>query len=232
MQQKQCDLVIFDCDGTLVDTEMVHNTALSNVLTTAGYPEYTPQKCMADFMGTSINGIKSLFEEMYGTHLPDDFIMRNQEEALRLMDAGEIGTDPTTRRVLEYLSKKETTMAVGSNGNRAAVLKSLRAVGYDSFLPESHVFTFQDVERPKPAPDLYLHICKQFNVAPENALVIEDTVTGALAGIHAEIDTIGYVGMNHTPEAQAKKLSDLGCKTVITTMAELLKTIHPQAVAA
>jgi beta-phosphoglucomutase-like phosphatase (HAD superfamily) len=118
-------------------------------------------------------------------------------------------------------------IAVGSNGTRENVIETLKAAGLKEFFPDDFIFTFEMVKNPKPAPDLYLHVCEAMHVAPRHAVVIEDTVAGAMAGIAADIDTIGYVGLTHR-ENQAQRLSAIGCKQVINSMGDLENIFYPQ----
>lgn len=228
---KRYDLIIFDCDGTLADSEPAHNKALSAQLSALGLTEYTPDYCMQTFMGTAMPAIMRLIEDKHDITLPADFLDDNIRRVVSSLPT-EMVLEGTTEGVLQNLShNKGMKIAVGSNGQRAIVLEILKAAGFDRFFPENHVFTFEDVANPKPAPDLYLHICEKMQCAPENALVIEDTVKGALGGINAGIDTIGYVGLAHK-DNQAQRLKDTGCIHIISRMAELSDFLERQSLAA
>lgn len=223
MTDSPYSLVIFDCDGTLADTEPAHNQAISEELIAMGLTEYTPEKCTDTFIGTAIPAIMKLIEDKHGVKFADDFIENHIDHAISLL-ADNMSLDPTTPAVLRTLYDSPIKIAVGSNGNKRTVLSILKQAGFDQFFPDEHVFTFEDVARPKPAPDLYLHVCSQMGVNPEHAIVIEDTVKGAMGGINANIDTIGYVGLTHR-ENIADRLSIAGCKKVMKSMQELLSIL-------
>lgn len=223
------DLIIFDCDGTLADSEIAHNTVLMETLHSIGLTEYTIEKCMETYIGKAITNIIEEIETKYSVRFPNN--QHGAEARYRELLPDNIRLDETCRPLLERLRDAGQKMTVGSNGTRDNVIETLRAAGLKEFFPDDFIFTFEMVKNPKPAPDLYLHVCDAMHVKPENAIVIEDTVTGALAGISAGIDTIGYVGLTHR-ENQAQRLSDIGCTQVIETMGELSEIVYPQGLAA
>ena len=222
----QYPLIIFDCDGTLVDTEIAHSTVMSQQLKDLGLPEFTPEKCMETFMGKAITDIIEWIETHHSVRLTVDH-MKEANAIYKEIMGDYIRLDNTTRPLLEKLKASGQKMAVGSNGTRANVLATIKAIGFDEFFPADRIFTFEDVKNPKPSPDLYLHICDVMHVNPRHAVVVEDTVPGATAGISGEIDTIGYVGLSHRT-GQAQRLQDIGCKHVIESMAEFEEILFPQ----
>jgi HAD superfamily hydrolase (TIGR01509 family) len=213
------DLIIFDCDGTLADSEMAHNTVLLNQLHAMGLTEYTIEKTMETFMGHAVTDIVDKVETNHDVRFPENHIHNNQA-AFRDILPDHIRLDVTCRPLLEKLHMAGQKIAVGSNGTRDNVIETLRAAGMKEFFPDEFIFTFEDVKYPKPAPDLYLHVCKAMHVAPRHAVVIEDTVAGAMAGIAANIDTVGYVGLSHR-DNQAQRLQAIDCKWVIESMGDL-----------
>jgi len=220
------ELVIFDCDGTLADSELAHNTVLLRQLHDLGLTEYTLDKVMETYMGRAVTDIVESVETNYSVRFPDHHWQKNQTLYQELLPQ-HIRLDPTTRDVLQHLHDAGQKMTVGSNGTRTNVIETIRAAGFKEFFPDDFIFTFEDVENPKPSPDLYLHICQAMHVAPRHTVVIEDTITGATAGIEAGIDTIGYTGLTHRG-GQAERLDMLGCKHVISSMAELRHILYPQ----
>ncbi len=213
------DLIIFDCDGTLADSEIAHNTVLVEQLHALGLTEYTLEKCMETYMGRAVTDIVESVEKNYSVRFPDHHWKTNQARFKELLP-NNITLDSTCRPLLQKLHDAGQKIAVGSNGTRDNVIETITAAGFKEFFPDDFIFTFEAVENPKPAPDLYLHVCEAMHTAPRHAVVIEDTVPGAMAGIAAGIDTIGYVGLTHR-EGQAQRLKDIGCKYIIETMGEL-----------
>ena len=219
------ELIIFDCDGTLADSEIAHNTVLMEQLHNLGLTEYTLEKCMETYMGRAITDIIESVETNYSVRFPKD--PHKAEAHYRDILPNVIRIDPTCEPLLKKLHDQGVKMAVGSNGTNDNVIETIRAAGFDIYFPEDRIFTFEMVENPKPSPDLYLHVCEAMHVAPRHAVVIEDTVAGATAGIAAGIDTIGYTGLTHR-DNQAERLNAIGCKQVIETMRELETILYPQ----
>jgi HAD superfamily hydrolase (TIGR01509 family) len=220
------ELIIFDCDGTLADSEIAHNTVLMRQLHDLGLTEYTLEKCMETYMGRAITDIVESVETNYSVRFPDHHWTKNQAIFKDILP-DHIRMDDTTTPFVRKLHNDGVKIAVGSNGTRENVIETLKAAGLKEFFPDDFIFTFEMVENPKPAPDLYLHVCEAMHVAPRHAVVIEDTVAGAMAGIAADIDTIGYVGLTHR-ENQAQRLSAIGCKQVINSMGDLENIFYPQ----
>ncbi len=227
---KNYDLIIFDCDGTLADSEMAHNTVLVERLHSLGLMHYTVEMCMEKYMGRAISDIMESIEKEYSVRFPSNDKEISQARYRELLPH-HIRLDDTTRSLLQRLKQQGQKMAVGSNGTRDNVLETIKAAGFDEFFPDDFIFTFEMVKNPKPAPDLYLHVCEAMHTNPQNAVVLEDTVAGATAGIAANIDTIGYIGLSHK-ENQAERLSMIGCKQIIQTMGELDQILYSQSVAA
>jgi HAD superfamily hydrolase (TIGR01509 family) len=213
------ELIIFDCDGTLADSEMAHNTVLMKQLHAMGLTEYTIEKTMETFMGHAVTDIVEKIETTHDVRFPNNHIHSNQA-VFREILPNHIRLDSTTRPLLEKLHMAGQKMAVGSNGTRDNVIETIRAAGMKEFFPDEFIFTFEDVKYPKPAPDLYLHVCDAMHTKPADAIVIEDTVAGAMAGIAANIDTVGYVGLSHR-DNQVERLQAIDCKWVIESMDEL-----------
>lgn len=230
MQQNlNYNLIIFDCDGTLADSEIAHNTVLMEMLHDLGLTHYTLEKCMETYMGRAISDIIESVEKQYSVRFTSQMQVKAEARYRELLPQ-HIRLDDTTRPLLEKLKATGQKMAVGSNGTRDNVINTIKAAGFDEFFPEDQIFTFEMVENPKPAPDLYLHVCQAMHTDPNNAVVIEDTVAGATAGIAGNIDTIGYVGLSHR-DNQAERLSMIGCKTVIGSMDELADIVFNQLAA-
>ena len=228
-QNTNYELIIFDCDGTLADSEIAHNTVLMEQLHNLGLTDYTLEKCMETYMGRAISDIIESVETNYSVRFPKN--LDKAEAHYRELLPNVIRLDPTCEPLLKKLHDQGQKMAVGSNGTRDNVIETIKAAGFDIYFPEDRIFTFEMVKNPKPAPDLYLHVCDAMHVAPRHAVVIEDTVAGGMAGIAAGIDTIGYVGLTHR-DNQAERLDAIGCKQVIQTMGDLENILYTQSAAA
>lgn len=206
-------LIIFDCDGTLVDSEYLYNSITSELLNEIGYGEYTPELCMTLFTGQSWSTIRQDLEARHGEALPDDIIERYIRIANEKMDH-DFEATPHANDVLHRLGA-DRQICVGSNGERNNVIKSLEVTGLLHHFDENRIFTKIQVERPKPAPDLFHFACTQMNVAPENALVIEDSPAGVKAARAAGIRVLGFIGTAHNKDQQAQALEKAGADAII-----------------
>jgi len=207
------ELVIFDCDGTLVNSEYLYNAVTAELLNEIGYKEYTPELCLELFVGQSWSTIRAELEVRHQEKMPDDLVERFVRLAEQRL-TGDVEAIPEAHEVLTLISKTYS-VCVASNGERAAVFKSLTVTGLMPFFDETRIFTKIQVPRPKPAPDLFLFACAQMGISPAKALVIEDSVTGVRAAKAAHIDVIGFVGAAHDPVKQAQNLVDAGAYKVI-----------------
>ena len=226
---KNYELIIFDCDGTLADSEMAHNKVMVERLHSLGLTHYTIELCMEKYMGRAISDITASVEKEYSVIFPSNELEISQTRFLELLP-DHLRLDNTTKPLLDKLEKACYKMAVGSNGTRNNVLNTIKAANFESYFPEDRIFTYEMVKKPKPSPDLYLHVCDVFKTHPQNAIVIEDTVAGAMAGIEANIDTVGYIGLSHR-ENQAERLKQIGCKQIIHSMIELETLIYNKVAA-
>ncbi|MCB9982617.1 MAG: HAD family phosphatase [Rhodospirillales bacterium] len=206
-------LIIFDCDGTLVDSEMLYNTVTAELLNEIGYDEYTPQLCLERFSGKSWSTMRDELEEHHGEPMPADIIQRYIKIAGSRMDT-ELKPASNADSVLENL-KSRMQICIGSNGERGNVIKSLTVTGLMPHFDDDRIFTKIQVENPKPAPDLFLFACDRMQTRPANALVIEDSPSGVAAAKAAGIDVLGYIGTAHDKTAQAQALQNAGANTII-----------------
>lgn len=214
------DLIIFDCDGTLVDSEWLCNLSTSEVLTAVGHPQYTPEYCLNTFVGAGQSKVWETVARETGKQLPADVMQKFIDRVAANMDVMAKAA-PGIEDVLKVLAQKYK-ICVGSNGERPNVVGALKATGLLPFFSDDRIFTVEDVERPKPAPDLYLHAAKQMGVPPDRCLVVEDSVAGAAAGVAAGMKVFGYHGLAHDRVTQAEKLRGVGVHIVSPDLKELL----------
>lgn len=207
------DLIIFDCDGTLVDSEYLNNKITSDLLIELGLTDYTPEKCIADFAGVAWSNIRQTLVERHGSVIPDDVVkryIRTVQE--RMPDL--LKPVPDSLDVVTGL-KDHITLCVGSNGERSNVMQSLSLSGFDEIFHDANIFTKIQVEQPKPHPDLFLFAAEQMGFAdPSRILVIEDSPTGVQAGKAAGMQTWGFTGVAHDKETQHKALEKAGADRV------------------
>lgn len=206
------DLVIFDNDGVLVDSERIANTVLAGCLTEAGIPT-TMDESIRDYMGSALHRVHDLVRERTGRELPADFDATYHARVFEGF-ARELEPVDGVGVVLEKLAAEGASYCLASSGSHERIRVALRRTGlYDRF-GEERIFSSQDVGRGKPAPDLFLHAAAAMGVRPERCAVVEDSPFGVEAANAAGMDVFGFTAM--TPRA---KLA--GATALFGAMAEL-----------
>ena len=184
-------LVIFDNDGVLVDSERLANTILAELLTEAGLP-YTFDEAVRDFMGGSMVLMRRKAEAQLGSALPADLEDRYHQ---RLFDGfARLQAVPGVAAVLDHLDADGTPYCVASSGTHRRIRTALTAVGFWGRF-EGRVFSSEDVEHGKPAPDLFLHAAAAMDAKPADCVVIEDSPLGVAAANAAGMRVFGYAAM-------------------------------------
>ena len=206
-------LVIFDCDGVLVDSEAIGNRFISEALTLAGIP-ISAEGALSQFLGGKLTQIKEDAEKQLGFSLPSnwvDEIYKKQFSEFRKNLKSIDGIED----VLDVLERINIPICVGSNGPLNKMEVSLGVTKLrDRFL--GRIFSADQVKKPKPAPDLYLYCADRMGVPPQYCLVIEDSPRGASAGVAAGMSVFGYSGGEYN-----SALKEVGCTKVFDTMQEI-----------
>lgn len=215
------ELIIFDCDGTLVDSETLYNSITSELLTEMGFPEYTTERCIELFAGQSWSTIKGILEDKHGAGIPQDLVQRYIQTANVRMER-DLTAAPEAHTVVESLAETHST-CVASNGERGNVIKSLTQTGLITFFDEDRIFTKAQVAQPKPAPDLFWFTAEQMGFATSQCLVIEDSPAGVTAAVAAGMDVIGFTGCAHDQERQAYLLKDAGATHITDQLIHIAK---------
>lgn len=187
------DLVIFDNDGVLVDSEPISNTILSGYLSELGHPT-TYDESLRDYMGAAIHRVHDLVQERTGQRLPDDF---DATLHARIFAAFERELTPVTgaAEVLGELVAQGVPYCVASSGSHERIRVGHRATGIDEWFEEDWIFSSEDVGQGKPAPDLFLHAAERMGAAPERCVVVEDSRLGVDAARAAGMDVYGFTAM-------------------------------------
>jgi HAD superfamily hydrolase (TIGR01509 family) len=209
------DLIIFDCDGVLVDSEVISCRAHAETLTHHGYP-ITPDEVLKRFLGVSDREARMTVEAELGRDLPADFEAQMKQAALRRY-AEELGAIP---HVGEAIAAIALAKCVASSGTPEKIHHGLRCAGlYDRLAP--HIFSATQVTRGKPAPDLFLFAAEQMKIAPSRCLVIEDSVPGVTGGHAAGMTVFGFHGGSHCSAGHAELLRAAGAAITFDDMRQL-----------
>jgi beta-phosphoglucomutase-like phosphatase (HAD superfamily) len=182
------DLVIFDCDGVLVDSETVSNTVLAENLTRHGLP-MTADRCMDLFVGGTMASVDDTARTM-GADLPVDWIDEIYAETYAALRAG-VDVIAGIPELLDRLDAERIPYAVGSNGSDDKMQITLGQNGLHGRFGGA-IFSAHTLKTAKPDPDLYLAAAAHFGVDPSRAVVIEDSATGATAAARAGMRCLGY----------------------------------------
>ena len=187
------DLVIFDNDGVLVDSEPLSNTILAAYLTELGHPT-SYEDSLRDYMGAAVHRVHDLVLERSGKRLPADFddvfhgrVFAAFERELQAMDGAV--------EVLEKLAGDGVAYCLASSGSHERIRVGHRKAGLAKWFDDERVFSSQDVGRGKPAPDLFLYAAERMGVAPERCVVVEDSPLGVRAAVAAGMDVYGFTAM-------------------------------------
>ncbi len=187
------DLVIFDNDGVLVDSEPISNRILADYLTELGHPT-TYEDSIRDYMGSAVHRIHDTVLERSGQRLPADF---NDAFHERVFAAFRQRLEPVAgvSDVLKRLDADGVPYCLASSGSHQRIRVALQRTGLHGHFTEDRIFSSQDVGRGKPAPDLFLHAARALDVSPERCAVVEDSPLGVLAARAAGMDVYGFTAM-------------------------------------
>lgn len=182
-------LVIFDCDGVVVDSEPLANAIVRDELAKHGL-DLTNAQVEGLFFGGTMGGLAEKARAL-GADLPPDWVERSYERLFARLRAGTPLIDGVAP-VIQTLHARSHPFCICSNGRHAKMQITLGQHPDIWALLQGRLFSVEDVARPKPAPDLFLHAAKLHSVAPQDCIVIEDSPTGARAAASAGIRCLGF----------------------------------------
>jgi HAD superfamily hydrolase (TIGR01509 family) len=209
------DLIIFDCDGVLVDSELISCRAHAEVLTRHGYP-ITADQVLQRFLGVSDREARQIVESEIGRQLPHDFEAQIKQETLRFYQ----GDLKAIAHVGDAIAAISLPKCVASSGTPEKIRHGLTCAGlYEQLAP--HIFSATQVSRGKPAPDLFLFAAEQMKAAPERCIVIEDSVPGVTGARAAGMTVLGFFGGSHCSGEHEAMLRAAGAAHAFADMREL-----------
>jgi len=213
------ELVVFDCDGVLVDTERLTVVVESRVLGEMGWA-LSPQEVVERWMGRSSEAQLADLEQHLGADLALEFDRRTTAELHETFDR-ELTAVEGVVELLDHLDSRGVPSCVASSGTHGRIRRTL---GITGLLPrfDGRIFSATDVQHGKPAPDQFLHAAASLGVAPSACAVIEDSVYGVQAGVAAGMTVYGFGG----GLTAAERLAGAGAVT-FAAMADLRDVIAP-----
>jgi HAD superfamily hydrolase (TIGR01509 family) len=189
-------LVIFDCDGVLVDSEPLSNTVFSRALQREGL-DWSVEETMRRLMGRSLKSCVEIIEGLLARQLPEDFVHRLQADTLQAFRAAPLQPVPGINEAIDALETAGVKICVASSGGFDKMEVSLGVTGLWARF-EGRIFSSSQVKRGKPFPDLFLHAAIAMNEQPFDCIVVEDSVPGAQAAKAAGMRVLGYAAAPHT----------------------------------
>lgn len=222
------ELIIFDCDGVLIDSEPIASRTLAVALQGAGIA-ITPGESHRIFTGNAESDIRRICAETYGLDEVDAVFSRWHAS---LYSEFAVSLKPMAGMV-ELVAGLSVPKCVASNSTFARLEASLgRTALWPLFAP--HIFSAQAVPRPKPAPDLLLHCAKAFAVPPSRCIMVDDSPHGIASAGSAGMLAIGFVDENDPRRGRADLLAGAGAAQVAhgaVELAKILNSLVPESVA-
>lgn len=206
--------VIFDCDGVIVDTETINNQILKQKLAQYGL-KLNELEMHQKFSGLTAEDNKQTAAQLLGKPLPDNFVTDLRAEFHRRINEHLV----PIKDIPELVTRIQVPIAMATNAHRPAMDFKLQKINLIEHF--STRFCIDDVPNPKPHPDLYLMAAKSLNVAPEQCLVIEDSIAGISAGVAAGMTVYGFCECT-----DAKSQAKAGAKHSFATIRQLIQHLE------
>lgn len=207
------DLVIFDCDGVLVDSERTTTRLLAQFLTELGVPT-TVEEAIHQYKGTDLHVVAARVEARLGR--PVERFIETYRERMGPALAADCPAMDGAIEALDAVERAGVAWCVASNGPRMKLETTLRASGLEARVDPARIFSAYEVGKWKPDPGLFLAAAGAMGAAPDRCVVVEDSVTGVRAALAAGMGIIAMSDL--TP---ADKLREAGAERVITSMRDL-----------
>jgi HAD superfamily hydrolase (TIGR01509 family) len=199
MKKTSHDLVIFDCDGVLVDSEPLANQVYVQMLAEYGFQVNTDEYLHKYSGAAIINRLESTSKQLNWTPPSDFYPVFNSR--LSVLTRQHLKPVPGIHELLDSLT---TPVCIASNGSRSEVILRLKIADLAKYFGEN-IFSGVDLPNPKPAPDVYFAAANSFNISPSRCVVIEDSVLGVTAGVRAGMKVYGYAACT-----SAERLKEAG----------------------
>jgi HAD superfamily hydrolase (TIGR01509 family) len=184
------ELVIFDCDGVLVDSESISNEILARLLTVEGLSTTTAE-AGRQYQGLLLAEIVSQAEAKLSRSLPKDFLERFERERAAAF-RNELRAIPGAAQAVRRVSAAGVAVCVASQGKLSKTRLTLGLTGLRDLFPANALFSAESVPRGKPEPDLFLHAARLMGAEPACCVVVEDTCSGVTAALSAGMRALAY----------------------------------------
>lgn len=213
-------LIIFDCDGVLVDSEAVVIEIEAKLLSDAGFT-LTADEIAETFVGMSYVDMMAIIAERFGRPVPDSLSKTIQQDALAAFPS----RLQAVAGIKDVLAASTAPRCIASSSDLDRIRLSLDVTDLATLFEEESVFSAQMVERGKPEPDLFLHAAKQMGFDPADCVVVEDSPHGVHAAVAANMAVIGFTAGAHVRPSLVGRLVDAGADAVASNATELLAAL-------
>lgn len=208
------ELIIFDCDGVLVDSEPLANTLFARLCREQGF-DLSDDEAMEQFPGSRFATCVSYVEQKHGRQMPEDFVV-TYRQALSEAFATRLQPIPGVKEILPAIRNPKV---VASNGPKEKMVDNLITCQIYHHFQHDHIFSAYDIQKWKPEPDLFLAASRHIGAVPSACLVVEDSQPGVQAALAAGMQVVGF-----THAGKNKKLYNLGVP-LIDEMVELRRIL-------
>jgi len=210
--------VLFDCDGVLVDSEPITNRVLAEMLGELGW-QITTEESMNTFTGKAVKDEAALIEQKTGFRITDDWLKTFRARRNEALERDLVAIPRAPEAIREIHARLDGRIACASGADRHKVELQLAKVGLLEYF-EGRIFSGHEMPRSKPYPDVYLAAAKALEVEPGRCAIVEDTVTGAMAGVAAGATVFGY-STGESGHSGPGPLLSVGAVRVFSDMSEL-----------
>ncbi|HEY5193797.1 MAG TPA: HAD family hydrolase [Solirubrobacteraceae bacterium] len=186
----ELQLVIFDCDGVLVDSERISNRVLAEMLTTEGLPT-TLQEALAEYKGLLLSDTIARAEAKLGRSLPEGWVAEYERDRIEAFRK-ELEPIPGAAAAVQAITAAGIPVCVASQGKLSKTRLTLGLTGLRPLFPGGTLFSAWSVPRGKPHPDLFLHAAAVMGSKPAHCVVVEDMPSGVSAAVSAGMRVLGY----------------------------------------
>jgi HAD superfamily hydrolase (TIGR01509 family) len=207
-------LVIFDCDGVLVDSETISNRVLAEMLSNEGLPTTLAQS-RREYQGMLLADIRTRAEEQLGRSLAEDWLARYETQRDTAFNR-ELEPVAGAIETVGHITATGIPVCVASQGKLTKIALSLGLTGLDHFFPETARFSSYSVARGKPAPDVFLHAASTMRAEPPDCVVVEDTPSGITAAVSAGMCALGLAA-----DSDEHALREAGATEILRSLDEL-----------
>ncbi|MEH0157709.1 HAD-IA family hydrolase [Limibacter armeniacum] len=208
--------LISDCDGVLIDSEIIAARVMVQYLNEFGVP-ITLNEYLQNCSGKTFSGLLTSFSREYCFTLPENALQVAEDRHMTIAEK-ELQVIKGTKDAYKAIPLPK---AVVSNGWHRHIEMAVKFAQMEDMFEGGIFSAVEVVPNPKPAPDVYIYAAEKVGVDPKDVVVIEDSKSGVISGVAAGMNVIGFTGASHILDGHDEILLELGAKAVISDMKEL-----------